>query len=179
MYRWIPLLLLAAACSTKTEAGTDEADTDTDADSDADSDSDTDTDVAEMTPGSPSFVATFTSGGWEAEDGQWSPGSTSSLSGVQGSGDVEVIVELDGNLREGNRLDAGRALWVDTIHDGYNFYYQGTASDGVIFRVTGRDAEGDYLWGELEGSITLAEQSSGETVVLEALVLESWPRFGS
>ena len=53
---------------------------------------------------------------------------------------------------------------------------QGRSGD---FEITGVDEQGDYIWGEWSGSVTLTDTVGGGTVDLTEITVESWPRFGS
>ena len=190
-----PLALLATglllpatlACGDKSDqTGTDdsgqsaaEADADTDSDADGDTDSDTDTDnTGDMTPGDPVFTATFSTETWTTGGGYWSGSTTSTIQGDDPDSELELQIALDGNLRSEDTLEVTEIIWVDTVHNGYDFYYKAEPDGAIQLLVEGRDAEGDYIWGSLSGGIEMTDIESGKTLTLEGITVESWPRFG-
>ena len=170
------------ATGTEADADTDsdsDSDTDSDSDSDSDSDTDSDTDSDVMDPEDPEFTASFDGSEWVADYGYWTGGSISYLRGEQEVDEVEVQLELTGDIREETTLSVAKVVYVDTIHNGYTFYYQGEPTTEVTFEVLGRDESEDYIWGELSGEVEMTDIVGGGTTTLTGLELVSWPKFGT
>jgi len=190
--RWLlPLLpCLVAACgddtddsSVETDSDTDsdtdtdtDTDTDADTDTDTDADTDTDTDTDPYQPTDPLFEAIFGGGHWETGDGHWLAGNTSYLVAIKG--DEQVSVEVDANVGEPGVSNVRAFTYYESIHNGYVFNYKLT-SGTATFEVHGLDTEGDALWGELNGQLTLTDSEAGGTLTVDGLTLESWRRYGT
>ena len=92
---------------------------------------------------------------------------------------MEFSIQLEGNLRSENSLVVKELIWVDTVHNGYDFYYKAQPTGELLFVVEGRDPDGDYIWGSLSDGIEMTDIENGGTIQLESLTMESWPRFGT
>ncbi len=172
--------LLVLACGRGVKLDDDPVDSDppsdTDADADADTDTDTDGDTDILSPGDPSLDASFSGTQWVTAEGHWLPGGTTYL--VAFKGDAQLNIELDGDLGQAGSAPVRSVSYYETVHNGYNFYYQLSGGEASL-QVEGRDADGDYLWGSLDGPLTLTDIQGTGDVVLESLALESWPRYGA
>ncbi len=161
-----------------TQADTDtdsDSDSDTDTDSDADSDSDTD---HTFEPGDPIFEATIGGSGWDGEPGYWfASGGVGYLIANQSSGEVQVNIEVLGDITISGTYDVGDVKYTDSIPQStYDFYYQGEG--GATFTVQGHSADGEHLWGTLEGSVALVDSVGGQAdTTLSGVTIESWPKF--
>ncbi|MFH1463784.1 MAG: hypothetical protein ABIO70_05285 [Pseudomonadota bacterium] len=185
----LALVLLAACGEEKTDDTTTpddtspdtdtdtDADTDTDTDSDSDADSDSDTDHT-FEPGDPVFEATFGGSTWAGEPGYWfSSASAGYIVGNQRSGEVQVNVEVLGDIRVAGTYDVGDIKYTDALQSaGYDFYFEG--SGGATFTVLGHSADGEHLWGTFSGSVALTDTTGYQAdTTLTGLELESWPKF--
>jgi len=132
-----------------------------------------------MTPEDPVFTASFDGSDWVADYGYWTGGATSYVQGEQELDEIEVQLELKGDIREETSLSVEKVIYVDTIHNGYTFYYQGEPTSEVTFEVIGRDEGDDYIWGELSGEIEMTDIEAGGTTTLTGLEIVSWPKFGT
>lgn len=171
--------LLLLACSGGGEEETDdvpEADADTDVDADSDSDADGDADTGWMTPEDPTFTAVFDGSDWVGQDGHFIGGGDSYL--VASKGDAEVVVVLDGDVRDLGTFEVSDVSYYETVHNGFAFNYQLSAGSAT-FEATGIDADEDFIWGELAGQMTLTDSEGAGDVTLEGLELVSWPRYGT
>jgi len=191
MHRWMMAVSLAlvGGCGDKDDdTGVSEADadtdTDTDSDTDADTDSDTDTDhdLGEIkTPGEAVFDAVIDGSEFVGEPGYWTGNaSTSSLLAVQSEGEVQLRIDVVGDVHGAGEFVVDKVAWVDTIDSSsWDFYYQGNGDGVQVLVVDAHDETGDYLWAAFEGSITLTDGVSGGEVEFTALTVESWRRFGA
>ena len=190
MRRFVPLLALSLlACGDKdpidTAPAKGDTDTDTDTDTDADTDTDTDTDADSdadtdhtFEPGDPLFLATFTSGGVDGTPGYFfGSGGTSYVVGNANGGEVQVNIQVLGDLSVAGTYDVGQVLYTDSIPQShFDFYYQGEG--GGTFTVQGNSDDGEYMWGVFDGTVALSDTIGGQPdVSLTAATVESWPKF--
>jgi len=169
----------AADADTDTDSDADsdaDGDSDADTDSDADADSDADTDTNPYVGTDPVFTATFSGLAYETGDGHWLAGSTSFVEAQDG--DIEVSLELSGDIRSDDTLAVRKLAYFQVIHNGYEFNYQ-LASGTADLVVAGRDDDVDHVWAELQGELVLADSASGAEVTVEGLTLTSWKRYGA
>jgi hypothetical protein len=177
-------LALALACGEEDPADDTapvegDADTDSDADSDADADADSDADTDHtFEPGDPLFLASFGTGEVDGDPGYFfGTGSTSYIVAEQRSGEVQVNIEVRGDITVAGTYEVGQVLYTDSIPQShFDFYYQG--SGGATFTVLGNSEDGEYMWGVLEGSVSLSDTIGGNgDTTLTAVTVESWPKF--
>ena len=180
-------LALFAGCGDKDDdTAVAEADPDSDSDSDpdpdADSDADTDTDLGELkTPGDAVFDAVIAGSEFVGEPGYWTGNASSStLLAEQGEGEIQLRIDVVGDVHGAGEFVVDKVAWVDTIDSSsWDFYYQGDGDGVQVLVVDAHDESGDYLWAAFEGSITLTDGVSGEETEFTALTVESWRRFGA
>jgi len=178
--------VLAIACGEKDpidDSDPPEADTDTDSDADSDSDTDADADSDADTdhtfePDEPYFLATFGTGDVDGDPGYFfGSGSTSYIVAEQRSGEVQVNIEVAGDLTVAGTYEVGQVLYTDSIPQShFDFYYQGEG--GATFTVLGNSEDGEYMWGIFEGEVALSDTigGNGDTTLTDVTV-ESWPKF--
>jgi hypothetical protein len=134
-----------------------------------------------LEPGTPSFSATFSSDSFEGEPGYWAVTDTTSLRADQEDGSIQVLITLEGDVRDGGNLVVESAQWTRSVYgDSDNDYdYDGQGDGSQTFTVEALDADSDYVWGSMDGSIELTDSMGGGAVTLTGLVVESWPKFGA
>ena len=166
-------------------AGCGDKDDDTavaEADTDAAPDADTDTDLGELkTPGDAVFDAVIAGSEFVGEPGYWTGNASSStLLAEQGEGEIQLRIDVVGDVHGAGEFVVDKVAWVDTIDSSsWDFYYQGDGDGVQVLVVDAHDESGDYLWAAFEGSITLTDGVSGEETEFTALTVESWRRFGA
>jgi hypothetical protein len=184
-----PLLGLSCGDKDDTEPDTAEGDTDTDSDGDTDGDSDgdgdgdgdtdtdTDTDVEYMEPGDPVYAASFAGTAWTGEPGYWfSSGGVSYL--VANQGEQQVNVQVKGDIRVAGEYPVGDVLYTDVIiSSSFDFFYEGDGDGTATFTAIGISQDGEYVWGSMSGSVPLTDTMGGGSSSLDALQVESWPKF--
>ncbi len=179
-------LFLSGCCITGIFSESDSADTsylDTESDADADGDADGDTDADSdadgdytFEPDDPLLDAELGGASWTTDEGYWfQSGNTGYVVGTKSGGSTRLDLEIDGNIAYQGTYDVDRVMYAETEAHSY-VRYQGDGG-GVTFTVLGHDVDQEHVWGQLNGSIEMAEDTSGELISLDDAVLTSWPTF--
>ncbi len=179
-------LFLAGCCITGIFSKDDSGDTtylDSDADADADGDADGDTDADSdadadyvYDPEDPLLEAQLGSEEWDTEEGYWfSSAGDGYIVGTMSGGATRLDIEVDGDVGFRGTYEVLNVMYAETEAHSY-VRYQGDGN-GVTFTVLGHDVDQEYLWGELDGSVEMFEDSTGKSLLLLDAVVTSWPAF--
>jgi hypothetical protein len=146
-----------------------------------DSDDEVDTGPGEVfDPEAPSFVATFNGGDWTAVEGYWTGGAISYLRANGGTSErtENTIIEVQGDIRSAGRFPVSAIVYAEAnAQSSFDLRYEVKDPPGVFLVVEGF-ANGDELFGALEGEATVTDTVGGAgSVTWSATPARSWPKF--
>lgn len=173
------MLLLLLACASKEPDDTG-ADTSPDTAETGDTgDSDTGHDSGQVFElGDPLLQVGFGKQTWSSSDGYWF--SASGLSTIKASlaidakNQEQVSMQIDGDVAWAGTYPVAEMVWVHQLSaSGDTFKYEVHDPPDVTFTVEGF-AEGDHLFGHLDGVAHLVDSVAGGPMSAHDLTVQSW-----